>query len=507
MLQETIARNAADRGEVSGARARRWVTAVVAVSVLLITGCGVSFFGSLSTPSGVEATVDRTDLIELTWSEVAGADVYHVYRSLSQDGPFRAEGPMVAVPYRTVTQPTLLDANTDPTDYFYTVSAGRLSTGAESDLSGVVEGTRVAEEIGWQDQSTVFGAPGTIRLAVDRTTATIRSYVLTVGDGTGATATVRQIEADGTLTNLGGPSEPTDGTDPRVADLAAAGSVYTAIVAEDTDKPFLYRYDADLEEWLLVAGPQFDPAHPSAPFVTMVAIGADDLLISYRDSVGAMALYRFSGTLGLRLTPPADSDDLLDAAFDSIGQIDAAAVPNGAVLLYELEDDDSASPGDTTSLQVSVWDGIAWQAGTTIYNGATGNVAAGGAAIAIDPTVTPAANGTVITYLDGAALRVVDRTGAIVPDSDTGFSGAVDTTATSVGIAAQSGIISLFYLDLAEAAGVVAQFDTIESTWTQFSPPDFTQSPSATKFSISGGGGKWFTAFDDDGITRIRGYQ
>ena len=486
----------------------------VLLAPLVVIGCGVTFFGTLAAPSGLAATPGRTDLIELTWNEVTGADVYYVYRSLSADGPFRAEGPSVSIPYRTVTQPALLDVDTDPTSYFYTVSAGRLSTGEESAMSEVVRGTRVAEEIGWRDQAMVFGAPGTIRLAVDRTTPTIQAYVLTVGNGIGANASVRRIEADGTLTNLGGPPEPTDGTDTRVADLAAAGAVYVAVVAEDPpiaadrDKVFLYRYDTELEQWLLIEGPLFALAHPSAPFVTMVAIGTGDLLISYRDDGGVMALYRFNGTLSPRmLPPPADTDDTPENAWDSIGQIDGAAVPGTAVLLYELEDDDLATLRNTTSLQVSVWNGSSWPAGTTVYNGATGNIETGAAAVAIDPTVTPSANGVALAYLDESDIHLVDHVGAVVPGSTTGFSGLVDVLGTWVGLAAQSGVISLFYLDLAQEAGAVAQFDAGTASWAQFSPPDFTQSSSPTGFSLAGGGGKWFTAFDDDGITRVRTYQ
>ena len=52
--------------------------ALIAAAVLGIAGCGFLFFGSLATPAGVTASKDRTDLIELTWTEVAGADVYYV---------------------------------------------------------------------------------------------------------------------------------------------------------------------------------------------------------------------------------------------------------------------------------------------------------------------------------------------------------------------------------------------------------------------------------------------
>jgi len=117
------------------------IAVVLSIAVMLsIAGCGIAFFGSLETPTGVSATTLRTDLIELTWSPVTGADVYYVYRSLSEDGPFRPDGPLLSLPYRTVRQTTLLDVEVDPTSYYYAVSAGRLSTGVESDTSLVVRG-------------------------------------------------------------------------------------------------------------------------------------------------------------------------------------------------------------------------------------------------------------------------------------------------------------------------------------------------------------------------------
>ncbi|MBU8913365.1 MAG: hypothetical protein KOO61_05025 [Spirochaetales bacterium] len=487
--------------------------ALIAGVIIGLTGCGLTFFGSLVAPTGVAASDDRTDLIQVTWGAVTGADVYYVYRSLSPDGPFPDGGDTVHVPYQTVRQATLLDIDTDPTSYFYTVSAGRLSTGEESLPSSVVEGFRDAEEIGWQDQATIFGAAGTIRLALDRTTPTIQAYVLTVGNGTGATATVRQIEADGARTVLGSPSEVTDGTDTRVADVAAAGNVYAAIVAEDpevvsdTDKVFLYRYDPELEEWSLLEGPAFPQAHPSAPFVTLVAIDADDLLISYRGAAGEMVMRRYNGAL-VSLTAPSVTDDTLDNAVGSIGQIDAAAVPGAAVLLYELEDDNVDALGETASLRVAVWTGSGWPADPLppAYDGSSGDIEIEATAITIDPTVSPATDGISVAYLDTSGLHLVDEEGVVVPGSDSGFSGVVDPDGTSVGLAAQSEMISLFYLDLAQDGGVVAQYDTTAPSWAQNSPSDFTGS-TPTALTLAAGGGKLFAAFDDDGTTRVRSYQ
>ena len=74
-------------------------------------------------------------------------------------------------------------------------------------------------------------------------------------------------------------------------------------------------------------------------------------------------------------------------------------------------------------------------------------------------------------------------------------------------MAAQSGLVSLFYLDLAQDAGVVTRYDTDLLSWAQYSPPDFTQSAVPTTLSLVAGGGKLFAAFDDDGTTRIRSFQ
>ena len=171
-----------------------------------------------------------------------------------------------------------------------------------------------------------------------------------------------------------------------------------------------------------------------------------------------------------------------------------------------MEDDNVATLGDTLGLQAAVWTASNWPVGPPSFPSVTGNVATGAAAITIDPTVSPATDGISVTYLDDTGLHVVDEVGDVVPGSDSGFSGVVDTAGTSVGLAAQSGLISLFYLDLAKDAGVVAQYDTTALSWAQFSPADFTGSTPAA-LSLAAGGGKLFAAFDDNGITRIRAYQ
>ena len=501
-----------NRDEHRAYRIRRVAGTIVMLALLpavaVITGCGLTLYGALDAPVNLVAGTPNTDFIQLTWDEVRGADVYYVYRSLSESGPFGLDGEYGTVPYRAVQQPVLLDTDTDPTSYFYAVSAGRLSTNAESALSEVVEGVRLAEEIGWQTQATVFGAPGTIRLAIDRTTPTVETYLLTVGGGTGATATVRQVEPDGTLNNLGGPAEPTDGTDPRVADLAAAGSLYVALVAEDSDTVILFRYDDELEEWLAIPGALMDIAHPSAPYITLVAIGQDDLLISYRDQDGLMAVYHYDGTLSTRIPAPEATNDIVNDGTSSIGLIDAAAVTGAAALIYELEDDGIATFGETSSLLLSVWDDPArpgeWSDGFEVYNGSSGDVADEGAGIAMDPTVFPAEDGIAVAYLDDAGIFIVDGAALPIADTNTGFSGVADLSGSSIALAAQSGVISLFYLDSAQSAGAVSQFD---GGWTLFSPPDFTQSATPGALALAAGGGKLFAAFDDGGLTRLRAYQ
>jgi len=360
--------------------------------------------------------------------------------------------------------------------------------------------------------SPTLVAANTIRLAIDRTTSTVRAYLLTVENAAGVSATVREIDADGSLTSLQGPStETTDGRIMRVADLAAAGNVYVAAVAEnpvvsaDSDKVFLYRYDFDTEEWVFLEGPQFSTAHETAPFVTLVAIGVDDLLVSYRDVSRVMVTYRYDGTL-TSLVAPSDTDDL-PTGEPAVGQIDAAAVPGGAALLYELEGDDLT----TTSLRVAVWTGTApgteWPFDPpSVYAGATGNVATGAAAITVDPTISPPSDGVSVAYLDTTGIHVVDDAGTPVADSGTGFSGSVDLAGTSVGVTAQSGLVSIFYLDSAEAAAVVAQYDTTALSWIQFSPPDFTNA-TPTALSLAAGGGKYFATHIENGLARINAYQ
>jgi len=506
-----VPRSAAHRLELAALTARIMAGAAV---VLILGGCGLPLSGSLAAPEEVTATTDRTDLIRVTWNEVPSADIYYVYRSVSPDADAAEEGDYGPVPYMSVTQPILLDVDTDPTDYYYRVSAGRLSTNEESALSDTAHGIRVAPEIEWQNQATVFGTPGTVRLAIDRTTATVAAYLLTTGDAPGAAATVRVIESDGTLASLGAPTESTDGSDPRVADIAAAGSVYVALVAEnpdlagDRDRVYLYRYDADLEEWLLEAQIPDPVAHPSAPFVSLAAVGEDELLLAYRGDGGEIVTYHYDGST-TTLAAPRATDDTLGNAIPSVGQIDIAAVPGGVALVYELEDDGDP-PGGTLRIELSQYTigTEAWDAATEVYSGGGPDVARGAVSVGVDQTIAVLDNAITVAFHDDAGgLYLVDRTGAPVPGSTTGFPGAPDLASTPIGIAAYSNEVFLFYRDASKEEGAIARFGRAGMTWDEFSPADFTQSQNPDLLNLVAGGGKLFAAFNDGGIARVRAYQ
>ena len=91
--------------------------------------------------------------------------------------------------------------------------------------------------------------------------------------------------------------------------------------------------------------------------------------------------------------------------------------------------------------------------------------------------------------------------------TDAGFPGSVNLTADWLAVAMQSGDISLFYVDDAATAGVIAQYDTGTGTWEVSSPDNFTSSAVPRALALAAGGGKLFAAYDDGAFTRIRAYQ
>ena len=476
-------------------------TILIAAALLaaaLLSGCGLSFYGSLQVPTAVEATDNLVELVEVSWNAVKGADVYYVYRSLNPESEVDT-GPYGPVPYRTVTGTALVDTTVDPTTYYYRVSAGRLSNGEESALSEAATGTAVPREIGWQDVAQIFGFTGTVRLTLDRTTPEVVAYALTVPAESGAVANVRRIEEDGTAMNLGGPSEAINGIYVGMADIAAAGSVYLALVAEAPDDianvrtVYLYRYVEETEVWESLE-PAIAPAtHPEAPFINLVALDANDLLLSYVDPDGQLVSYQYDGSLSSNLAP---------AQLDVVGQLNTAAIPGAAALTYEQQ----TTVDDTTvSAQAIEWNGFDdWGSRQQVYDGSTGDLATGSLAVTIDPV-----DGNIgVAYADDTGIQLTDRSGGLIAaTTDAGFPGLVNLAADWIAVAMQGGVISLFYVDDSAAAGVIAQYNTASGTWETISPDDFTSSAVPRALALAAGGGKLFAAFDDGAVTRIRAYQ
>ncbi len=476
-----------------------WGMVAIAAALAMLGSCGVTFYTDLTAPTGVTATQNLTDTIEVNWSEVRGSDVYYVYRLLSPDEQPET-GPYGPLPYRTVTQTTLIDTEVDPTTYYYRVSAGRFSTGEESPPSEAAAGSIVPEEIGWDDAaSSVFGGQTTVRLAIDRTGAEVAAYLLTVGDGSDSSAVVRRIESDDSFTNLGGPEESTDGSDPRVADVAAAGTLYVALVRQDDNSVTLFGYDADLEEWALVADvadiPGALPANAAKPFVTLLALETDELLLSYANTAGEISTYYYNGTLSEKTAP---------TVANALGQLDGAAVAGEAVLVYEDQDG-----LDTDAAYAATWDADSsdWSPATSIYDGsgAAANLSGNGS---LSAAIDPVSRTVVVAYSQGGVITLTDESAALVAaSSDAGFTGTPDPSEQAIAVAAYDDVVSLFYVDGVAESGVVIQLDTTAGEWAVFSPDDFTQSPAPSILSLAVGGGKLFAAYEDGGITRMRAYQ
>ena len=130
---------------------------ILVLAALILTSCGLGLPAALDPPGGVTATTDQIEQITVSWSSVASADRYYVYRSVDESGPFWVEGDYGPVPYATDTGTTFTDAPLDPGTLYYRISAVQQYTGAESAPSDAVAGISVSGPLEWQDAVTVSG--------------------------------------------------------------------------------------------------------------------------------------------------------------------------------------------------------------------------------------------------------------------------------------------------------------------------------------------------------------
>jgi hypothetical protein len=140
-----------------------------------------------------------------------------------------------------------------------------------------------------------------------------------------------------------------------------------------------------------------------------------------------------------------------------------------------------------------------------IYNGSGGENLAGNGSLSV--AIDPVSKSVAIAYAEGGVVTLTDESNSLITSTTVGFTGTPDPSEPQIALAAQGGVISLFYVDGVAESGVVTQYTTATAEWAEFSPEDFTQSSAPSILSIAAGGGKLFTAYEDGGITRMRAYQ
>ena len=189
-------------------------------ALVLLSGCGLSFVADLSAPADVVATADQVEQITLTWSAVANANHYYVYRALLPAGPF---GPDEA-PHRTIEGTGFVDIDVPDSDYYYRISAGDALGRLESPMSSVVQGTALVALPTWQLPALIGFGTGVVALAVDNLVPEDPLYVLTAPATEGAALSVSRVVGS-TLVPVGDPFGAVDGTVPGSAAIAATGQM------------------------------------------------------------------------------------------------------------------------------------------------------------------------------------------------------------------------------------------------------------------------------------------
>ncbi len=202
--------------------------AVFIITALLFSGCKLVRGPALVPPGDVTASSALIDQIDLAWTEVADANIYYIYRSDTVEGEYSYHGFTYAGTYT--------DTDIAPeVPYWYKVTASDIETNNESERSSPVVGDS-NHEYAWSQAIAAGTGAAQQRLAVDTAQSSLSErdiapayLAYSANDETGAITVSKYDPDEGTFTVLGGAFGTTDGSKPRIFDIAVyGGSVYLA---------------------------------------------------------------------------------------------------------------------------------------------------------------------------------------------------------------------------------------------------------------------------------------
>jgi len=441
------------------------------VAALVLAGCGVGFGPQLTTPANVAATTDQIDQVTVSWEAVPGADRYYVYRSTSADESPLAEGPYGPVPYAATNATSFVDV-TLAGNYYYQLSAVVDLTGEESQPSEVVGGISVDGPPAW-DPAIVLALDSlaSLRLAADRASLT-DFYVLTVpSDSDAVEVTVRRVEPDGTLEQVGSAFASARGGVPRSADVAAHdGRVLVALVNASAEvEIWSYVEILGVGDFVLANTIDAYDASPT-PLLSLAARSADEFWLAYRDAGGELRTFRLDRAGSeTEVAPPYSGGNTTDAI---VADVELAASDVAVAIAWEVEDDGgtttSAAAATTAGGPAATWTAAAGLAGwpDPPDTGSTGSATVSSLDVAVSPGGEPS-----VVLADASGLFL--HSGAAFDGG--ALSGAGDPTPSppAVALAARADDLLLFHADAGADAGVVRSSDD-GASWSTVSTEDFT---------------------------------
>jgi fibronectin type 3 domain-containing protein len=190
---------------------------LLVAAMFTLTGCGDNGNpssppgGGLSTPTDLRPTVSGTS-VTLSWDAVDGADVYKIYRSTSESGPY--------VQITVVSTTSYTDSGLSDGMYYYKVSAVS-SSGTESPQSHDASAT-VSGDGG-------LSTPTNLTAQVSGTSVNLSWDAV---DGADVYFVYRSTSADGIYSY-----DSTTDTSLTISDLSA-GTYYYKVSAVDYNEPF-----------------------------------------------------------------------------------------------------------------------------------------------------------------------------------------------------------------------------------------------------------------------------
>ncbi len=486
--------------------------ALLALLAALLASCGLGLPADLPAPDGVAATQGEIDRIDVTWNDVPGTSRYYLYRSGTAEPFVTDEGPYGPVPYATTNLTSFTDATPGAQTYSYRVTAVQERTGTESPPSDVVTGFSVDGPIEWQGATrvgTFLTESTTSRLAVDYAATPPVVYQLSVGTTAATGVSVRRIEADGSLTPLGGAFAEVDGSQARVADLAAHdGLLRVALVDTSSGDLQIWTYASGSEEFALTTTLATPAATARSPSVAFTAGSSGAFWLAYVASDDQVSTFRLdaAATEAALIRSWSATDD--SGRF--VPRVDLAASATQAVVAFEVEDRSGDAPYPTVEL-----------AAATITNAATSwneaqdafDETLSGEITTFDLTVDTDTGANHLIVAGGSGIYLADASGPPAAALGAEFGSTPAAAPDSIAIAAHAGVIRLLYLDDTDSAAAIRSTDDAGATWTLTSPEGFTADAQLLSLQIETPDERIFASWisDPDGNGQggafIRAYQ